>query len=149
MPYKPQPKHKRLSDVLSHERTFKKSRALKQILAQASHHDSIEDRLDECLPELLRGELIVAGIEDQCLILHCRSAAIATRFRFEQDKTLKALQMRVGALRVQSIKIQIRPFTKKKTSNKMVKLKDRPELKNKTTEQRLDEALERLNSRSN
>lgn len=144
-----QPKHYALSAVLNQARQIKKSHLLRKMMATTVSRDSIEKRVEECLPSALKGKFLVADLSNKQLTLHCSSASLATRFRFEQDTFLAALKMRIGASKVNQIKIQIRPNARTSAVNKTVKVRERKELDHKTTEQRLEGVLERLGSRSN
>ena len=147
--YISQPKHKRLSDVISQNAKINRSRSLKGLLARAESTMTLSKRLDECLPSKLQGAFTVAALDQGCLTLHCHSAAIATRFRMEQDKILTALQMRIGATRVSKFQIQIRPHSVNKQQGKTkTRQKPKTEITAGNLEERLENALERLQSRS-
>ena len=143
-----QPRNKKLSELLNQNQTIKRSSILKSLFAGAVSRESAHDRVEECLPEYLKGQFVVAGLNNGVLTLHCCSAALATRFRFEQDRILKALQMRIGRTQVTSIKIQIRPNTTPKSATSKQRKSERRDLKSKTMDERLNGVLERLNSRS-
>lgn len=148
-PFMPrQPKNKKLSELLNQQQTIKRSSILRSLFAGAISRESAHDRVEECLPESLKGQFVVAGLNHGVLTLHCCSAALATRFRFEQDRILKALQMRIGRTQVTSIKIQIRPNTTPKSLASKQRKSEQKDRKSKTMEERLNGVLERLNSRS-
>ena len=144
-----QPRQKKLSDLLGQNQTIKRSSILKSLFAGAASRESAHERVEECLPEHLKGKFVVAGVNQGVLTLHCSSAALATRFRFEQDRILKALQMRIGRMQVTSIKIQIRPNAIPKPSPSKQAKSEQKDRESKTIDERLEGVLERLGSRSN
>ncbi|KZZ15057.1 hypothetical protein A3765_01575 [Oleiphilus sp. HI0130] len=143
-----QPRTKRLSDILSHEQTIRRSGALRTLFSGAASRESIHTRFEECLPDQLKGQFIVAGLQQGLLTLHCASAALATRFRFEEDRILKALQMRIGQSQVAAIKVQIRPNSVPKPATKTGKVTKKRAAGNQTIDERLEGVLERLGRRS-
>jgi len=143
-----QPKHHALSAILNQDRQIKKSHVLRKMIANTAARDNIEERVEQCLPDALKGKFIVASLSHQQLTLHCSSAAIATRFRFEQDRFLNALQSRIGSSKVRKVKIQIRPNSLKPTTRKTIKSKSKNESREQTAGQRLEGVLERLSGRS-
>ena len=143
-----QPRTKRLSDILSHKQTIKRSGTLRALFSGASSRESIHTRFEECLPDQLKGKFVVASLNQGLLTLHCASAALATRFRFDEERILKALQMRLGQSQVAAIKVQIRPNAVPKPASKNEALSRKREFGNQTIDERLDGVLERLGSRS-
>lgn len=143
-----QPRNKRLSDILNHKQAIKRSGALRALFANASSRDSINSRFEECLPDQLKGQFVVASLNNGLLTLHCASASMATRFRFDQDRILKALQMRLGQSRVVSIKVQIRPNAALKATTRKDLAPRTRDFGTQTIDERLDGVLERLGSRS-
>lgn len=143
-----QPHHKKLSDILNQKQAINRSKALRTLFAGASSRESIHTRFEECLPEQLKGHFVVAGLSQGILTLHCASASLATRFRFEQDKVLKSLQMRLGQSQITAIKVQIRPNAVPKPPAQKKQKRLNANKRGQTAEERLSEVLERLSSRS-
>jgi len=146
-----QPKHKKLSEILNHTTSIKKSPVLRSLFARANLTDQLSERFNDALPPLFRDKLTVASLTDGELLVMCPTASLATRFRMEQDKVLKALQMRIGESAVTTIRLQIRPGArlpdKQNQETREQKLK-RKERGNQSADERLEGALERLNHRS-
>ncbi len=144
-----QPKHSRLSDKLKFTNAMKRSPALRNMLTQLSSKDNLAERFDECLPEPLRGKFVVSGITNRTLLLLCPSASLATRFRFDQDRILKSLQMRIGANQVTEIVVKIRPGVIKAKKEQRAREEQRKVSNTQSPEERLNKVLERLDSHSN
>ena len=142
-----QPKHNKLSNRLSYPTAVQRSRLLKHLLSNVESQDALGQRVDECLPPLLKGKFQVAGLEQGLLTLVCSSASLATRFRFDQERFLAAMKMRLGASKIKSVRLQVRPGVISETTKKTTK-STRHASESLTEEQRLEGVMERLNSRS-
>ena len=128
---------------------MRRSPVLRNMLSELGSKDNLAERFDECLPEGLKGKFVVSGITNRVLLLLCPSASLATRFRFDQDKVLKALQMRIGANQVNEIVVKIRPGIIKARIEKQAREEQRKFRTAQSTEERLNDVLERLDRHSN
>jgi hypothetical protein len=151
---KRQTRHRLLSDVLELQTITKYSNELRQLIRQAENNKSIDGIVEDVLPMMFRGQFHVTSLAQGTLTLTCASAALATRFRFEQDSIINLLQARFGASKVRQIVIRIRPSSKPKTThdNKRSISKENAQLllqeAGRTNDSSLQRALEKLAGRS-
>jgi len=68
------------------------SSKLRQLTKNIQHIKQLNRRLTGILPASATQHCQIGSINDQTLILHCQSAAWATRIRFEQSKIIKAFR---------------------------------------------------------
>lgn len=151
---KRQTRHRPLSDVLEIKTISKYSNELRTLIRQAEKNQSIDSIVEDVLPMMFRGLFRVNSLNQGLLTLTCSSAAMATRFRFEQDSILNLLQIRFGASKVRRIAIRIRPISnsKTKTINNRHISKENAQLllqeAGRTDDQSLQQVLEKLAGRS-
>jgi hypothetical protein len=151
---KRQTRHRPLSDVLELGTITKYSSELRQLIRQAEKNESIDSIVEDVLPIMFRGLFQVTSLAGSTLTLTCSSAALATRFRFEQDSILRLLQARFGASKVRQISIRIRPISKSKArieNNRSISKQNAQlllEEAGRTKDPSLQQALEKLARRS-
>ena len=122
---KKQTKYRPLKSVFEVGTITRHSPDLHALFNQARQNLDIQTVFDNCLPALFVGVFQVNQIKHGVLTITSQSAAIATRFRFEQDAVIKALQAKLGAQTIQRLDIRIRPrakiLKKVKVTNKLSK----------------------------
>ncbi len=128
------------------------NRSLRRLTGSIHQIKQLNKRLTRILPANTGQYCQITSVSEQTLILHCESAAWATRVRFEQKKIVRTFQ-NIG---IKSISIQIIQPSKssqkptkvaKKLSPKAANLLD--QLAAGTTDQKLKSALQRLAQRAN
>lgn len=104
-----QPKHKSLANALSLEKLTSQSGDLENLIQKANQLQQFADIVNQCFPPLFKGKLQINGLNQGTLILTSPSAALATRFRMNQNEVLALLRQRMPRHPVHEIKIRIRP----------------------------------------
>lgn len=104
---------KRLSERLSLQQRSQKNKELSGLIAKASELAAFDKVFCECLPLVFRDQIHLNELQGGTLSLTCFSAAIATRFRMQQDSILNALRQKLYGTYIQRVEIKIRPALKK------------------------------------
>lgn len=104
-----QPKQKALAPLLSLQKLSQKSNSIASLIQLANNRQSLDDSLNQCLPDPLKGHFKANSIHEQTLTLTCSSAKFMTRFRFIQDDILSKLNTLITPNKVQMIQIKVRP----------------------------------------
>lgn len=104
-----QPKQKALAPLLSLQKLSQKSNSIASLIQLANSKQSLDDSLNQCLPDPLKGHFKANSIHEQILILTCSSAKLMTRFRFIQDDILAKLNSLITPNKVNTIQIKVRP----------------------------------------
>tara|TARA_R110001599_G_scaffold59056_2_gene163712 strand:- start:1690 stop:2163 length:474 start_codon:yes stop_codon:yes gene_type:complete len=104
-----QPKQKALAPLLSLQKLSRKSNSIASLIQLANSRQTLDDLLNQCLPDLLKGHFKVNSINEQTLILTCSSAKLMTRLRFIQDDILSKLSTLIAPNKVDMLQIKVRP----------------------------------------
>jgi hypothetical protein len=104
-----QPKNQALAPLISLQKLSQGSFELSKLMTLASTRLSIDDILNQCLPDFFKGQFKINSFEHNTLILTCNSAKLMTRFRFIEDELMLSLNEKIAPQRVHQIKIKIRP----------------------------------------
>jgi hypothetical protein len=110
-----QPKQKALAPLLSLQKISRKSNSLANLMQLANNRQTLDDLLNQCLPELLKSHFKANSINGQILTLTCSSAKLMTRFRFIQDEVLLKFNSLIAPNTVHTIQIKVRPNMQIKT----------------------------------
>lgn len=108
-------KNRRLSERLSLQQRSQHNRELAAMMNKALQLAQLDQVLGECLPLLFQGHIHLNELQGGTLSLTCHSAAMATRFRMQQDQILRNLRQRLPGSDIQRIEIKIRPAPKTAT----------------------------------
>ncbi len=101
--------NRKLSERLSAARTCKTNADLRTLINRATALGQLDATFQECLPSPLRNHIQLADVVGECLNLRCHSAALATRFRMQQDTIMQALKATSAFCQVKRISIRIKP----------------------------------------
>lgn len=104
-----QPKTQSLAPLISLERLSQKSFSIASLLKLANNHQSFDTLLDQCLPELFKGQFKINNVQNGKLILTCTSAKLMTKFRFIQDQVIDNLNAHIPHTKINTVQIKIRP----------------------------------------
>ena len=104
-----QPKKHAFAPLLSLQKLSQKSVSIANLIQMANSRKTLDDTLNQCMPELFLGHFKVNSINDNTLILTCSSAKLMTRFRFAQDDVLSKLNLLIAPKKIQHIHIKVRP----------------------------------------
>ncbi len=104
-----QPKQQPFAPKISLKKLSNKSYNLQSLIKQASKRKTLEQRFNESLPALFRGKFQVNTLNNGALTLTCQSAALMTKFRFSQTKTINAFNQANPEQTIRTIKIKVRP----------------------------------------
>jgi hypothetical protein len=113
-----QPKQQALAPLLSLQKLSQRSNSIANLIQMAKNRQSLDDILNQCLPDLLKGQFKANGINESTLILTCTSAKLMTRFRFIQDDVLSKLNIFLKPNNIRTIQIKVRPNTQHKANMK-------------------------------
>lgn len=112
-----QPKQQALAPLLSIKKLSQKSYNITSLIQQAENRQSLDDLINQCLPELLLGHFKANHIQENTLTLTGNSAKLMTRFRFIQDEVLAKLNSLISPQEVLSIQIKVRPSSQLKPTH--------------------------------
>jgi len=104
-----QPKNHALAPLISLQKLSQKSSDLARLMALAGSRLSIDELLNQCLPDFFKGQFRINNFEHNTLVLTCNSAKLMTRFRFIEDDVIRSLNTKIAPQRIEHIKIKIRP----------------------------------------
>lgn len=114
-----QPKQKALAPLLSLQKLSKKSTSLAKLIQLANSRQTLDDKLNQCLPDLLKSQFKVNSTDDHTLTLTCTSAKLMTRFRFMQDDILFKLNTLIAPKKIHAVQIKVRPNSQFKTDTSL------------------------------
>lgn len=149
-----QPRHKSLADALSLEKLTSQSGDLEKLIQKANQLQEFSQIVNNCLPDLFKGKLLINGLQQQTLVLTSPSATLATRFRVNQQEFLTRLRQQMPYQAIQDVKIKIRPRkfrtevqqTKRRLSKENAQILE--EEAGQTDDKNLREALTKLAKRA-
>jgi hypothetical protein len=104
-----QPKNNALAPLLSLQKLSQKSNSIASLIHMAHNRKSLDNSLNQCLPEPLKGHFKANSINDNTLILTCTSAKLMTRFRFIEDDSLFKLNNIITPEKILKVHIKVRP----------------------------------------
>jgi hypothetical protein len=104
-----QPKNHAFAPLISLQKLSQKSSDLSRLIKLAGSRLSIDELLNQCLPELFKGEFQINSFEQNTLVLTCSSAKLMTRFRFIEEDVINTLNASLAPQQVKHIKIKVRP----------------------------------------
>lgn len=104
-----QPKNHAFAPLISVQKLSQKSSDLARLMALAGSRLSIDDLLNQCLPDFFKEQFKINNFENNTLVLTCNSAKLMTRFRFIEDEVMRSLNKKITPQHIQRIKIKIRP----------------------------------------
>lgn len=104
-----QPKNQALAPLISLQKLSQQSYSIANLIGLAKQRQSLDDKLNQCLPDLYKTHFKVNQVENSILFLTCDSAKLMTRFRMIQDQTISQLNTLISPQKITSIKIKIRP----------------------------------------
>ncbi len=103
------PKNRQLASMISLGKLSNRSAPIRSLIKQAESRQSLEDVLNDILPELFKTKFSVHATDNMTLTLSCNSAALMTRFRFSMPKILADLNHRIQPRQFNNIHIKVRP----------------------------------------
>jgi len=104
-----QPKNKAFAPLLSLQTLSQKSNSIANLIHIANNQQSLDDSLNQCLPEPLKGHFKANSINVNTLTLTCNSAKLMTKFRFIEDGILYKLNKIIVPKKILKIQIKVRP----------------------------------------
>ena len=151
---KKQTRHRLLSSVFELNTLTKHSADLKTLFQQAQQKLELQTIFEDCLPHFFKNTFAINKLSEGKLTITCHSAAIATRFRFEQDSVLANLKTKLGTQNIQTLDIRIRPkaLTRQHSHSKAKLSKENAQLllqeAGQTKDVELKRAMEKLAQRA-
>lgn len=104
-----QPKQKSFAPIISLQNLSQRSNSLSTLLAQANARLSLDDIIEQCLPDKFKGHFKVNNLVTDTLVLTCHSAKLMTQFRFIESDVMDKVNRLISPKKIQTIKIKIRP----------------------------------------
>ena len=111
-----QPKNHAFAPLISLQKLSQKYSELTRLMTLAGSRLSIDELLNQCLPDFFKGQFRINSFEHNTLVLTCNSAKLMTRFRFIEDDVIRALNTKIAPQSIQQIKIKIRPNAEQQSS---------------------------------
>ena len=104
-----QPKQHALAPLLNQQRLSQRSKSIANLVQMANSRQTLDNLLDQCLPDILKKQLKANNINESNLILTCNSAKLMTRFRLIQDDVLSKLNKLIAPNKILTVQIKVRP----------------------------------------
>ena len=111
-----QPKNHAFAPLISLQKLSQKSSELTRLMSLAGSRLSIDELLNQCLPDFFKRQFRINSFEHNTLVLTCNSAKLMTRFRFIEDDVIRVLNVKIAPQSIQQIKIKIRPNADQQSS---------------------------------
>ncbi|MFV1871763.1 MAG: DciA family protein [Oleiphilus sp.] len=104
-----QPKKHALAPQISLQKLSQKSNSIANLIKLANSRVSLDDKLNQCLPDIYKHHFRVNSLSEGTLTLTCDSAKLMTRFRITQQDTISRLNKLISPQNIDTIKIKVRP----------------------------------------